>query len=95
VAPLGPDPVLAIEDPAGALEDAPQPALTLVRPYRSADDACQLAGESEFTLPYLSDSADLVACPRNGTAWTTLVTEKGATQVARTELYTLYTVPRG
>lgn len=89
------NPALAIEDPAAGPAAVDNQPLPFVKRYRSEDDPCRLVGESDFTRPHLSDSADLVACPRNGAAWQTLATERAAKPVAQTGLYTLWSVPRG
>lgn len=95
IAPIVPTaPTFAIEDPAPGAAEATEPQLGFVRPYRSDDDPCRLVAESDFTLPFLSDAADLVACPRNGAAWQTLAADRAAQPVAQTSLYTLWSVPR-
>jgi len=72
----------------------PDAELPLVRGYRDVEDSCALAGESDFTNAFLDDAADLVACPIGSTAEQTLAAGPGVRQVAVTEAYALYSVPR-
>lgn len=73
---------------------APDSALFLVRGYRSESDPCRLAGETEFTVNFLDDAADLVACPTGSDAEAELVAATGAPELARTVSFTLYSVTR-
>ena len=61
--------------------------------YRTPDDLCRRAGESAFTNQFLSDAADLVACPP-GTDPRLFSFETGGTEVARHSGWILFTVPR-
>jgi len=72
----------------------PNAELPLVRGYRAVEDSCSLTGESDFTRDYLDDAADLVTCPIGSLAEETLRALPGVRQVATTESYALYTVPR-
>ena len=40
----------------------PDPELAFVRGYRGPGDDCRLVGETAFTVDFLDDAADLVAC---------------------------------
>ena len=72
----------------------PDPDLVFVRGYRSADDACQLTGESAFTVDFLDDAADPVTCPTGHSAAVSLVSSMNATVVTQTNSFTLFSVPR-
>ena len=72
----------------------PDPDLLFVRGYRSADDVCQLTGETSFTVDFLDDAADLVTCPTGHPAAVSLVAATSATVVTQTNSFTLYSVPR-
>lgn len=61
--------------------------------YRNSGDLCRRAGESAFTNQFLSDSADLVACPP-GTDAGLFAFETGGKQVGRRDGWILFTVPR-
>jgi len=60
--------------------------------YRGPGDLCRRAGESGFTNQFLSDSADLVACPP-GTDPRLFAFETGGREVARRDGWILFTVP--
>jgi len=80
---------------SGATEIAPpDDDLNFVGGYRSADDDCQLSGESAFTLNYLDDAADLVSCPTGSEAAQSLLDNFRASPVAESGGYTLYSVSR-
>ena len=70
------------------------PDLLFVRGYRSADDVCQLTGETSFTVDFLDDAADLVTCPTGHPAAVSLVAATSATVVTQTNSFTLFSVPR-
>ncbi len=79
------------------VDPAPPPTndnLYLVRGYRSADDWCQVTGETAFTVNFLDHTADLVSCPTGSNAAQSLVDMYDARQVAETGGYTVYTIPR-
>ena len=61
--------------------------------YRAEGDGCRRAGESAFTNQFLSDAADLVACPP-GTDPGLFAFETGGREVARTDGWILFTIPR-
>ena len=61
--------------------------------YRGEGDGCRRAGESAFTNQFLSDAADLVACPP-GSDPGLFAFETGGREVARTDGWILFTVPR-
>lgn len=61
--------------------------------YRTAGDGCRRAGESAYTNQFLSDAADLVACPP-GTDDRFFAFETGGREVARIDGWFLFTVPR-
>ena len=72
----------------------PDPELLFVRGYRSGNDPCQLTGETEFTIDFLDDAADLVTCPTGDPSASSLVSETNATVVTQTNSFTLFSVPR-
>lgn len=57
--------------------------------YRSADDTCRLAHESDITANYLDHTTDLVACPVGADVPATFQ------PVKTVQGFTLYSVPRG
>lgn len=61
--------------------------------FPNAGDACRRAGESDFTSQFLDDAADLVACPP-GADKETFAANFQAREVARRDMWTLYSVPR-
>ena len=61
--------------------------------FRNSDDLCRRAGESAFTNQFLSDAAELVACPP-GTDPRLFAFETGGQEVARRDGWILFTVPR-
>lgn len=71
----------------------PDPELTFVRGYRGAADECQLVGETAFTVDFLDDAADLVACPTGSTAMASLMAETGARMITQTNSVTLFSIP--
>ncbi len=79
--------------PATAVDD-PDPDLNFVRSYRSPSDECQLVGESAFTVDFLDDAADLVACPTGSEDLTSLIAETEAPILTQTQSYSLVSVPR-
>ncbi|KIC38229.1 hypothetical protein RA27_20915 [Ruegeria sp. ANG-R] len=84
-------------EPDVIVDPAPLPTtdnLNLVRGYRSADDWCQVTGETAFTAEFLDHTADLVSCPTGSNAAQSLVDTYGARQVAETGGYTVYSIQR-
>lgn len=84
------------ETPTSTVPTAPVPPadVPLFGPgYRTEGDGCRRAGESAFTNQFLSDAADLVACPP-GTDPGLFAFETGGREVARTDGWILFTVPR-
>ena len=71
----------------------PDPELVFVRGYRNAADECQLVGESAFTVDFLNDAADLVACPTGGAAMASLMVETGASMLTQTNSFTFFSIP--
>ena len=72
---------------------APDPELPFVRPYRAEGDQCMLVGESDLTVDFLDDAADLVACPADYEGLGVFVTETRARKVATYGSYLLFSVP--
>ncbi|WP_159089175.1 hypothetical protein [Tateyamaria sp. Alg231-49] len=79
--------------PATAVDD-PDPDFNFVRSYRSPSDECQLVGESAFTVDFLDDAADLVACPTGSEDLTSLIAETETAILTQTQSYSLVSVPR-
>ena len=71
----------------------PDPELVFVRGYRGAADECQLVGETAFTVDFLDDAADLVACPTGSAAMASLMAEAGAPIVTQTNSFTFFSIP--
>lgn len=71
----------------------PEPDLFFVRGYRGIDDKCQLVGETAFTIDFLDDAADFVACPKGSAAMKSLMVETGATVIAQTGSYSFFSIP--
>ena len=71
----------------------PDPELVFVRGYRSAGDDCRLVGESAFTVDFLDDAADLVACPTGSAAMASLMAETGAPIITQTNSYSFFSIP--
>lgn len=78
--------------PAGRHD--PPTTLPLMGGYRDANDRCLRVGEDAFTNPFLSDSADLVACPEGVAELSGLGPETGAQAVAAKDGWVLISVPR-
>ncbi|SHE37251.1 hypothetical protein SAMN05444339_101184 [Loktanella atrilutea] len=73
---------------------APPQTLTLSPTgYRADGDQCRLALESEATVNYLDDAADLVACPADMENLGVFAIDTGGVEVARIAGYVLYSVP--
>ena len=70
----------------------PDPDLVFVRGYRSPSDECQLVGESAFTIEFLDDASDLVACPTGSSAMETLMAETGAQIITQTNSFTFFSL---
>ncbi len=84
---------------AGCIETAPEiaisepdPDLVFVRGYRSPSDECQLVGESGFTIDFLDDASDLVACPTGSSAMETLMAETGSQAITQTNSFTFFSL---
>ena len=71
----------------------PDPELVFVRGYRSAGDDCRLVGESAFTVDFLDDAADLVACPTGSATMASLMAETGAQMLTQTNSFTFFSIP--
>ena len=82
-----------VETPAETAVSEPDPDLVFVRGYRSASDECQLIGESGFTIDFLDDAADLVACPTGSSAMETLMAETGSQIITQTNSFSLFSLP--
>lgn len=85
---------------AGCVETAseiaisePDPDLVFVRGYRSESDECQVVGESAFTIDFLDDASDLIACPTGGYAMETLMAETDAQIISQTNSFSLFSLP--
>lgn len=77
-----------------ACAPAPEPqTLRLLGGYRDPADQCQRVGETEATVEFLDDAADLVGCPEGAENIGVFVTETGAVQVGQVGRYILYSVP--
>ena len=82
-----------IETPGEIAISEPDPDLVFVRGYRSPSDECQLVGESGFTIDFLDDAADLVACPTGSSAMETLMAETGSQIITQTNSFSLFSLP--
>ncbi|WP_108839218.1 hypothetical protein [Tateyamaria sp. Alg231-49] len=71
----------------------PDPELNFVRGYRSVADECQLVGETAFTVDFLDDAADLVACPTGSAAMASLIAETGAPVITQTNSFSFFSIP--
>ena len=81
-----------IETPVDVGISEPDPDLVFVRGYRSASDECQLVGESAFTIDFLDDASDLVACPTGSSAMETLMAETGAQIITQTNSFSFFSL---
>ena len=81
-----------IGTPVEVAVSEPDPDLIFVRGYRSPSDACQLVGESAFTIDFLDDASNLVACPTGSSAMETLMAETGAQIVTQTNSFTFFSL---
>jgi hypothetical protein len=70
----------------------PDPDLVFVRGYRNPTDECQLVGESAFTIEFLDDAADLVACPTGSAAMDTLMATTGAQIITQTNSFSFFSL---
>lgn len=61
--------------------------------YRADGDQCRKVGESAFTVQFIDDAADLVACPADMENLGVFAIDTGGVEVARTANYVLYSVP--
>ena len=61
--------------------------------YRADGDQCRRVGESDATRDFLSDAADLVACPAGMENPGVFAIDTGGQEVARIDGYVLYSVP--
>ena len=71
----------------------PDPELVFIRGYRSVTDECQLVGETVFTVDFLDDAADLVACPTGSAAMASLMADTGAPMITQTNSFTFFSIP--
>ena len=71
----------------------PDPELNFVRGYRSVADECRLVGETAFTVDFLDDAADLVACPTGSAAMASLIAETGAPIITQTNSFSFFSIP--
>lgn len=80
----------------GSGTDRPEPPTTLplMGGYRDAGDRCRRVGEDAFTNAFLSDAADLVACPEGVADLSGLGPETGAAEVGTKDGWVLISVPR-
>jgi len=81
-----------LETPVEVAISEPDPDLVFVRGYRSPSDECQLVGESAFTIDFLDDAADLVACPTGSSAMETLMAETGAQIITQTNSFSFFSL---
>ncbi len=81
-----------LETPVEIAVSEPDPDLVFVRGYRSPSDECQLVGESAFTIDFLDDASDLVACPTGSSAMETLMAETGAQIITQTNSFTFFSL---
>jgi hypothetical protein len=81
-----------VETPGEIAISEPDPDLVFVRGYRSPSDECQLVGESAFTVDFLDDAADLVACPTGSSAMETLMAETGAQIITQTNSFSFFSL---
>lgn len=70
----------------------PDSDLVFVRGYRSPSDECQLVGESAFTIDFLDDAADLVACPTGSSAMEMLMAETGAQIITQSNSFSFFSL---
>lgn len=70
------------------------PDINFVRNYRSGTDTCQLVGESAFTVEFLDDSSDLVACDTGTPDSESLNAMANSRVVTQTNSYTFFSVSR-
>ncbi|MDU8913818.1 hypothetical protein [Aestuariicoccus sp. MJ-SS9] len=71
----------------------PDPELNFVRGYRNAADECQLVGETPFTVDFLDDATDLVACPTDSAGMASLMAETGAQIITQTNSFSFFSIP--
>lgn len=81
-----------VEAPPEVAISEPDPELVFVHGYRGAADECKLVGETAFTIDFLDDAADLVACPTGSAAMASLMVETGATMVTQTKSFTFFRI---
>jgi len=81
-----------METPVEVAVSEPDPDLVFVRGYRSPSDECQLVGESAFTIDFLDDAADLVACPTGSSAMETLMAETGTQIITQTNSFSFFSL---
>ncbi len=67
--------------------------LLLFAGFRDPADQCRIVGETDFTNQFLDDTSTLVGCPDDYEGTGVFITETGATKVAETQCYDLFTVP--
>jgi len=81
-----------VEAPPEVAISEPDPDLLFVRGYRSPADQCQLVGETAFTVEFLDDAADLVACPTGSEAMASLMAETGEPMITQTNSFTFFSI---
>ena len=82
-----------VEATSGVAISEPDPELIFVRGHRGSGDECRIVGESTFTVDFLDDAADLVACPTGSAAMASLMAETGAPMITQTNSYTFFSIP--
>lgn len=71
----------------------PEEPLLLFGGFRHPADQCRIVGETDFTNQFLDHTSTLVGCPEDYEGTGVFITETGATRVAETQGYELFTVP--
>lgn len=61
--------------------------------YRGDGDQCRRVGESDLTVAFLDDAADLVACPADMENLGVFAIDTGGIEVARIGAFVLFSVP--
>jgi hypothetical protein len=82
-----------VKSPAEIAVSEADPDLVFVRGHRNPSDECQLVGESGFTIDFLDDAADLVACPTGSFAMETLMADTGAEIITQTNRFSFFSLP--
>ena len=77
-----------------ALYSAPEHSgLKAVRPYPTAEDVCQIIGESAATAAYLDHTTILIGCPQHETGALQDRIAAGATKVGQVGEWVLLSLP--